>query len=1015
MFAGVTASVRALSSLQPPPGARLLAPVALALVRLRATAARTLLVALGIAAGAAVLAATLVGAKAVQDRAVQQALAALQPSDRSVQAVWSGVPGQSELPLAGLDRVARRALRAVSPQPPLRVLVFRQATWGGAFVNLGAVDGLSRWIALRSGRLPRPCRRDECELVQIGGRPVAPALRFLHVVGRAVLRPGAPFRSYFGATVGRRPPILLASGVRGLASTPLPAADTVARTYGWVVPLAARSVHEWQLAAIGDRLDAAQNRLEQASDIFSLSAPSGTFDSVRASTRVAGERLLVLGGDAAVLLLGFAVLASTRLRREQEAVRQRLTWLGATRAQIVLVAAVEVAGLTLAAGLLGWGAGAGAGALLARHLGSPGGLIVAHSLLTWRALAAAAALAALTAGVLLAALVAPPVSFGGLRVTVADVAALGALAAVLLALARGKADAASLAAGGGTGVLLLLLPALVLFVLAVAAARLLAPLLRALEWAGRRGPPSLRAALLSLARAPGQVVLSVSFFVVSVGVALFAVAYRATLVNGEAEQARYAVPAPYLLQEDLTKLVTVQQVGSFASLGRAEPVLREDGFVTGNGGRSFTLLALPPAALERIDGWRRDFSARSPAELARLLRPPLRPRLRGLQLPPSARRVTLPLRIAGDRLGVTLVVLDRRGDFSFLRFGELGPGTHAPSVGVPAPARGGRVVAVRLSFPLYAAFAANHRESGTSLSVNDSATGTIRLGRLRAGGRELPSFAGWQGHAGIRAAAAAGSYRYLLNRAADSILRPQEPLEGDPVPVVVTPAIGHVGQLVPLEVGDHVVPGEVVATTRYVPSVDGDAVVAELATWLEAANTAEPGSTTANEVWLDPRPGAAERLARPPFSALTATSQRAAAAALREDPLARGSVTLLLATALVALALAAVGVLLTVVGDLADESGVLLDLSALGMAPGGLRRHLLLRAGVLAAVGLGLGIAAGAIVCGLVVAVVTVTAGAADALPPLALVFDWPVVAAALGAALAAAALPSALAVRRLR
>src|SRR5205085_6523391 len=98
-----------------------------------------------------------------------------------------------------------------------------------------------------------------------------------------------------------------------------------------------------------------------------------------------------------------------------------------------------------------------------------------------------------------------------------------------------------------------------LFVLAVATARLLAPILRALEWGSRGASPTVRVALLSLARSPGEVVLTVVFFVLSVGVAVFAFAYRATLVQGEREQARYAVPAPYVLSEDLTKLVTVQQ------------------------------------------------------------------------------------------------------------------------------------------------------------------------------------------------------------------------------------------------------------------------------------------------------------------------------------------------------------------------------------------------------------------------------------------------------------------------
>ena len=72
-------------------------------------------------------------------------------------------------------------------------------------------------------------------------------------------------------------------------------------------------------------------------------------------------------------------------------------------------------------------------------------------------------------------------------------------------------------------------------------------------------------------------------------IAVFAVAYRATLVQGEREQARYAVPAPFVLSEDLGKLVTIQQV----PLPPGRQVVRESGYVTGNHGRDFTLLALP--------------------------------------------------------------------------------------------------------------------------------------------------------------------------------------------------------------------------------------------------------------------------------------------------------------------------------------------------------------------------------------------------------------------------------------
>jgi FtsX-like permease family protein len=973
---------------------RLTVPVRYASLRLRCHAPRALLAALGIAVGAGVLAMTVVGSAAVQDRAVQRALAQLAPSDRAIQAVWSGVPAQSSLSYRQLDRLARHAVEPILGQKPFGVVVFRQATWGGAFVNLGAVDGLRRWIDLRSGRAPRPCTPASCDLVQIGGAPVAPKLSFLHVVGRATLRAGAPLQSYFGGGGEKRPPILLADGVLPFQRTPLPDAPLIARTYGWIVPVTPRSIHDWQLANLSTRLDRAQATLEQRSDIFSVAAPTGTMQSIRATSRVAAERLLILGGDAAVLLLAFAVLASARLRRDHDAVRQRLTWSGARRSQILLVAATEVAVITAVASAVGWAGGTGAGALLARHLGSPGGLVVGHSVFTWRVLALAVALVVLTAVAMLAALRVDSVAFGGLRVTVADAAALGALAAVLLALARGKADTSSLGESGGTGVVLLLLPALVLFVLAVATARLLSPAFRLLERAARHARPSLRVALLSLARAPGDVVLTVVFFVLSIGIAVFAFSYRATLVRGEHEQARYAVPAPFVLQEDLGRLVTVQQAGLPATYP-ATPVLRDSGYVSGNHGRDFTLVALPADALGSIDGWRSDFSSQTPAQLGARLRPSERPHLRGV--PVTGATLRLPFTTTGDRIGLTAIVENRRGDFTPLDLGEHGPGSHAQVVRIPPESRGGRIVAFRLSFPVVASYVAGHRSAETSLSVNDASTGTLRLG---------PRFAGWFGTTGVRVDGQL--LRFVVNNAADAIVRPHEPLEGELVPVVVSPAIARAAGpsgIVPLHAENHVLDGKIVGTTRYFPSVDGDVVVADLPTWLEVANTLEPGIATPSELWTRVRP--------PARTPLAVTSQAAHERELESDPLARGAISLLLVTAVVGLVLAAVGLLLTVVGDLRDDRGALFDLSAQGATPAQLRRHVLLRGGVVGVLGLAGGVAAGAIVSALVVAVVTVTAAAEDALPPLALSFDWGLAALALAALAGVAAAGAVAAARR--
>jgi len=86
-----------------------------------------------------------------------------------------------------------------------------------------------------------------------------------------------------------------------------------------------------------------------------------------------------------------------------------------------------------------------------------------------------------------------------------------------------------------------------------------------------------------------------------------------------------------------------------------------------------------------------------------------------------------------------------------------------------------------------------------------------------------------------------------------------------------------------------------------------------------------------------------------------------------------------------------------------------------GVTPAELRRHLVLRAEAVAAVGIGGGVAAGAVVSALVVAVVSVTAGAGTPLPPLVLVFDWPLVGIALVCLVAGSTAAAGLAVRRLR
>jgi hypothetical protein len=187
------------------------------------------------------------------------------------------------------------------------------------------------------------------------------------------------------------------------------------------------------------------------------------------------------------------------------------------------------------------------------------------------------------------------------------------------------------------------------------------------------------------------------------------------------------------------------------------------------------------------------------------------------------------------------------------------------------------------------------------------------------------------------------------------------------------------------------VTARIVGIVARFPSIVGDAVVADRQTAATVLNTHSPGLGTTDELWADTLPAKAP-------AELTVVSRTDVLAALRDDPLARGALATLAATAALALALALVGLLLGVVGDRRDERGELFDLEAQGAPPATLRRHLRLRALLVAVFGLAGGIATGAILSRLVLSLVTVTASAARPEPPLRLVLDPTLLTAAIAA-----------------
>ena len=757
--------------------------------------------------------------------------------------------------------------------------------------------------------------------------------------------------------------------------------------------------------ALTARIQRASSELGARSNFFSLQAPLDELQAAHDSTQVASRRLLLIGGEVAALLLAFVLLAASSAAREAEAASRRLVWHGATRTQLMLVFGGEAAAIAVAGTLVGWVAGTAAGATLASVAGSPGWPVLRHSILSGTGVLLAAAVALIVFLLLLASLW-PRSRTRRARVGLLDVAAAGALIAVVLALARGGANSQSLASGEGTGVVLLLLPGLVVFVAAVICIRVLGPGLRLLERSTRGRGLSIRLAGLSLARNPGRSAAAVAFLVVSLGLALFAATYRSTLLRNQADEAAFAVPLDFTLVENDAQgeyVLEAAPPARYAGLSpnaHAYPVVRLVGVARENGPTTgTTILGVPANVLPRLHRWRSDFAGQTPTELAGRIAPPRPLTLRGMRLPEDADQLEVPVSLRGDPLALSASIQTDEGDFEQVELGTPRAGAHLLRAKIPEEARGGLLVGLAADLP-----SIGHLGGDLNLGFGPQgkSLGTLTLGRLLArgpsGSKTLGGYAGWISDGGLRHLRTIGPtsrMSYLVTANLEAHFRPRQPTDGQPVPVIASADVAQAagpGGLIPIEIVDQRLLAKVVATARRFPTLGDSFVVADESWLYTALNGPQPRAGLVTELWLDGGSSphrVAEAIAHPPFNRLLVTSRAGVQAALATDPLGRGALITLGAAAIAALALALAGLLLAIVSDLRDERGELDELEAQGAAPADLRRHLRLRALIVSCAGLLGGLATGAVLSTLVVGVVSLTAGAAAPEPPLRLSVDF--------------------------
>lgn len=930
--------------------------------RIRDRPGRGALVVLGIALAALLLVATDVVRVRAGDAALRAAVRSLPAGDRAFTVTFSG-NGVDGAELGRRDVAARSAFAELGITPSIREVLFSERVdAAGTPYRVAAVDGLERIVRLHDGRLPVSCGARRCEVLVTGtaAEPDLPTASGLVVVGHGAVADPAVLGGTFSLAPGAV--VLLTGDVAGLTS--LRPSELYPRSYGWVAPLAADELTVAAIPALRGRIAAAANRA--ARDLLSFSAPDEVLSSSLAAATGAANRLLLVGGTGATLLLAFAALAALALARDHGHALAVLRRLGASRAERAAFSLAE-AGVPVVLGTA-------VAVAVALAVGSDRSVLVPVLVL-----------AIVATGLVTVAL---RRDVDVVRTALGPLDAIGGSALAVAVLGASRGDASATALSVRSDPFLAALPILVAVVAAAVAVRVIGPALGAV---GRRLPRRMPLARLMLADAtarPLRLLATAGFLTAAVTLAVFAGAYRATLARGAVDQAAYRVPLAASVRTGPTldlplEVAPLERWRALPGVDAAARVVRRSATIrtTGAAAEPVTLLGIDRTGVTALDGARPDYGP-PPAVLARLL---------ATDATPVTADVAA-LRVTGD--------VDRV-DVSVIRARAGGGVVIEPLDGTPRDVAG--LIGVRVQEPPGSSDKTLHHifEGGSSVEAY--------VARVRLHGRGFP-WAAVEAHDAEIRQLPDGLEIGVELRGRTAIVRLPQPSERTPIPALVDPETARTardGVATVATAGAAPIAVRVVATARRFPTAGERFVVADAGAVQGALDTRDPGTGSVGELWLagaDPAPLRTSARSAP-ADRFRVELRDDVERTLRRDALARGALALLAIASVTALILASIGVALVVRAEATDGRVEWRALEADGAPPQALRLVVFGRVMAVVAIAIPIGVVAGASLARETAGLVRSTAAAAVPIPPLIAATDWSFVLVAAAATLAGVAL----------
>ena len=376
-------------------------------------------------------------------------------------------------------------------------------------------------------------------------------------------------------------------------------------------------------------------------------------------------------------------------------------------------------------------------------------------------------------------------------------------------------------------------------------------------------------------------------------------------------------------------------------------------------------------------------------------------------LPAGAR--WLSLRTSSGSVEVTADLRDAAGAVRPVAFGTAGP--DGGTVRAPVPPGRWELEALELDEPTGVAVTNGHQNGENPAAATQSQT-RLALGPLLALPARGPSLlrvplGAWRG-AGAAAttappaarAAAAATVGFAMS-GEPGVLRPAQPTDTHPVPVLADPqtaASAGPGGSIALTVDGLPVTARVVGVLTRFPTLPANSagfVIADEATLAAALDAQLPGQGRPDELWIGTGhlAGLRAALGSGALAQLDSSFRVDIERQLRDAPVARGVLGTLTAATALSVVLAVVGLLAALLGGVRDAR-VESDLAEQGVGRRGLRAELRLRLALASLLGVLVGVGIAVLLTRLAVASVRAAGTVADPSPPVLTVVPWAALAA---------------------